>query len=231
MQAPMSIAQQLAQFNASLPAQVRLVAVSKTHPNEAILEAYATGQRIFGENKVQELERKAKELPADIQWHFIGHLQTNKVKYIAPYVSLIHGIDSLKLLKTVNKEAQKNERTIDCLLQLHIATEETKFGLSHAEAEALLAHPEFAQLQHVRIVGLMGMASFTPDAAQVRSEFASLRQSFERLRQQFFAQQSSFCELSMGMSDDYRTAIEQGSTLVRIGTAIFGSRHYTSPEN
>lgn len=202
----------------------QLVAVSKTKPPAAIQALYEQGQRIFGENKVQELVDKATYLPKDIEWHFIGHLQRNKVKYIAPFVSLIHAVDSLRLLKEINKEAKKNNRVIPCLLQFHIAQEDSKFGLNLAEAEALLQSEDYTQMQHIKIVGLMGMASFTDNQEQVLAEFGQLANYFQELKVQFFAQNDDFKELSMGMSGDYQLALEQGSTLVRIGSALFGQR-------
>ena len=204
------------------PAQ--LVAVSKTKPAAAIQALYEQGQRIFGENKVQELVDKAALLPQDIQWHLIGHLQRNKVKYIAPFVSLIHAVDSLRLLKEINKEAKKNNRIIPCLLQFHIAQEDSKFGLDLAEAKALLQSEDYAQMQHIKIVGLMGMASFTDNQEQVLAEFGQLANYFQELKAAFFAQNDDFKELSMGMSGDYQLALQQGSTLVRIGSALFGHR-------
>ena len=202
----------------------RLVAVSKTKPVEAIQEIYNLGQRIFGENRVQELVEKEALLPQDIEWHLIGHLQTNKVKYIAPFVQMIHSIDSLKLLKEVNKQALKNERVIDCLLQMHIAEEESKFGLNQQEVEELLSTLTFKEMQNVRVVGLMGMATFTNDETQVRQEFRNLSTIFHSIKSQFFADENSFKEISMGMSGDYKIAIDEGSTMVRIGSLIFGSR-------
>ena len=203
----------------------KLVAVSKTRPVETILEYYQKGHVIFGENRVQELVEKAEQLPADIEWHFIGHLQTNKVKYIAPFVSLIHSVDSMKLLREINKQAARNERTIDCLLQMKIAREETKYGLNLQGAMDILGSEEIAGLRQIRIVGLMGMATFTSDTDQVRSEFRKLRACFNDLKNSYFPDQDQFRELSMGMSDDYRIALEEGSTIVRIGSLIFGPRH------
>ncbi len=203
---------------------VKLVAVSKTKPTEAILEIYNSGHKIFGENKVQELVEKQALLPKDIEWHLIGHLQTNKVKYIASFVHLIHSIDSLKLLKEVNKQAQKHNRIIDCLLQMHIADEESKFGLDEEEATELLASDSYKQLQNVRIVGLMGMATFTDDEKQIHQEFRNLNIIFKLLKSNFFKEEDAFKEISMGMSGDYKIAIEEGSTMVRIGSLIFGSR-------
>jgi len=199
-----------------------LVAVSKTKSVEAILEAYNAGQRIFGENKVQEMVEKYEALPKDIQWHLIGHLQTNKVKYIAPFVSLIQSVDSFKLLQEINKEAAKNNRIIDCLLQIHIAKEETKFGLSFDEAKKIIFSPETKALKNIKIVGLMGMATNTDNQEQIREEFRTLHKFF--LNSQFSTINS---QLSMGMSSDYKIAIEEGSNLVRIGSAIFGERNYT----
>lgn len=204
----------------------RLIAVSKTKPAEMILEAYQAGQRLFGENKVQEMVAKHEQLPADIEWHLIGHLQSNKVKYIAPFVSMIHSVDSERLLAEIDRRAAQNGRAIDCLLQMHIAQEETKFGFSEQEAEALLESTAFAQLQHVRVVGLMGMATNTDDEQQVRREFRHLRALFEQYKQRFQGPNLDWKEVSMGMSGDYAIAVEEGSTLVRVGSAIFGDRQY-----
>ena len=222
----MSIAENITRIRSELGSKTRLVAVSKTKPVEDIMEAYDVGQRWFGENKVQELVGKYEALPKDIEWHFIGHLQTNKVKYIAPFVYLIHGVDSFKLLKTINKEAKKNGRVIKCLLQFHIAEEETKFGLDEQEADAILNDESFKTLNNVKITGVMGMATYTPDKEQVRSEFRRLKTIFNRLKDQYFSGDEDFKEISMGMSGDYRLAIEEGSTIVRIGSAVFGERHY-----
>lgn len=211
----------------SIKPGVRLVAVSKYKTVEEIKEVYDFGQRIFGENKAQEMKAKHTELPSDIEWHFIGHLQKNKVKYIAPYVSLVHSIDSLELLQEVDKEAAKSDRVIPCLLQFHIATEETKFGLDLSEAKALLESEAFSRMQHVRIDGVMGMASFTDDKEQVRKEFVHLREIFTTLRDTCFSGEGHFKEISMGMSDDYPIAMEEGATLVRIGSKIFGARDYS----
>ena len=201
----------------SIPKEVTLVAVSKTRQNSAIIEAYQLGQRIFGENKVQELVQKFEELPKDINWHMIGHLQTNKVKFIAPFVSLIHGVDSIKLLKEINKRAKQNNRVIDCLLQVHIATESTKFGFEISEVnEAINTANEY---QNIRIVGLMGMATFTDNKQQVIQEFSSLKTVFDTVKNEHIT------TLSMGMSGDYQLAIEQGSSMVRVGSAIFGHRN------
>jgi len=222
----MSIPERINEVLKAIPGEVKLVAVSKTKPNEDIMEAYEGGYRIFGENKPQELKQKHEDLPKDIEWHMIGHLQTNKVKYIAPFVSLIHAIDSFKLLKEVNKQAAKNERVIDCLLQFHIADEESKFGYSLQEVEELLNSDEYKELQSIRIVGVMGMATFTNDEQQVKSEFKNLKQNFDFLKQNYFAEEEAFCEISMGMSGDYKLAIEEGSTMVRVGSSIFGARNY-----
>ena len=213
----MSIANKLNLIKNTLDNSITLVAVSKTKPNTSILEAYNAGQRIFGENKVQELAQKAEQLPEDIQWHMIGHLQSNKVKFIAPFVSLIHGVDSLKLLKEINKRAEQNNRSIDCLLQVHIATESTKFGFGINEVESALS--EAKQFENIKIVGLMGMATFTEDTKQVTQEFKSLKTVFDTIKN------DTITTLSMGMSGDYKLAIEQGSTMVRVGSAIFGNRN------
>ena len=202
-----------------------LVAVSKTKPISSIQAMYDQGQRIFGENRVQELVEKQAVLPKDIEWHQIGHLQTNKVKYIAPFVSLIHAVDSLKLLKEINKQALKNDRIINCLLQFHIATESSKFGLNEATAKSLLERKEFEALKNIHIIGVMGMATFTDDAEQVRMEFKYLKDQYEKLKENYFLNSPSFQEISMGMSGDYQIAIEEGSTMVRIGSLLFGSRY------
>ena len=222
------IAENLKYIRTQIPENVKLVAVSKTKPIADLEEAYAAGQRDFGENKVQELTQKQPHLPNDIRWHFIGHLQTNKVKFIAPFVHLIHGVDSLKLLKEIDKQAQKNNRIIDCLLEFHIAEEETKFGLNLQEAEQVLSGivetHNCASLQNARICGVMGMATFTDDQDQIRREFRNLHQIFQILKKKYFADQPHFCEISMGMSDDFPIAVEEGSTMVRVGSTIFGSR-------
>ncbi|WP_298709334.1 YggS family pyridoxal phosphate-dependent enzyme [Chitinophaga sp.] len=210
------------------PFHAQLVAVSKTKPAESIRALYDAGQRIFGENYVQEMVEKEGLLPKDIQWHFIGHLQSNKVKYIAPFVSMIHGIDSFKLLQEVNKQAAKNGRTIDCLLQVHIATEETKFGFSEAELETVLE--QSVTLPNIRIAGLMGMASNTDDLAQVRSEFRRLKELQVAAKAKYFPVTDEFRQLSMGMSGDYTIALEEGSTLVRIGSLLFGARNYAQKQ-
>ena len=209
-----------------LPEGVRLVAVSKFHPVEALQEAYEVGQRIFGESKVQEMTMKYEALPKDIEWHFIGHLQTNKIKYMASYVSLIHGVDSYKLLAEINKQAAKAGRVIPCLLQIHIAEEETKFGFTPDECMAMLDDGTWRTLTHVQIAGVMGMATNTDDLTQVEAEFATLSALFRRMKETYFTDTPSFKEVSMGMSDDYPIAIRQGSTLIRIGSRIFGARNY-----
>lgn len=211
---------------ATVTSDVTLIAVSKTKPVSDLQEAYDAGQRIFGENKALEMRDKHQALPDDIQWHFIGHLQTNKIKYIAPFVTLIHAIDSLSLLEAVNKEAAKNNRVINCLLQFHIAQEETKFGLDMEEARAMLESESYKNLNNINICGVMGMATFTDDAAQVRDEFKSLKNIFETLKENYFKGNESFKEISMGMSDDYPIAIEEGATMVRVGSKIFGARNY-----
>jgi pyridoxal phosphate enzyme (YggS family) len=213
--------------------KVKLIAVSKTKPIEDILEAYEAGQRIFGENQVQELKEKYELLPKDIEWHIIGHLQTNKVKYIAPFVHLIHGVDSLKLLIEINKQALKNNRVIDCLLQIYIADEDTKFGLGFDEAIDLLRSEEFSELKNIRIVGLMGIASNTENKKQIKEEFYELKTLFDGIKLSYFRKEDSFKEISMGMSSDYTIAIEQGSTMIRIGSDIFGERvikHFKNTE-
>ena len=212
---------------------VKLVAVSKTKPIEDLMEAYQAGQRIFGENQVQELADKYELLPKDIEWHLIGHLQTNKVKYIAPFISLIHSVDSLKLLTEINKQAEKNNRVIDCLLQIYIADEETKYGLGFDEVIELLESQEFTELKNIRIVGVMGIATNSENQKQIKEEFYELKTLFEGLKIAYFKNESSFKEISMGMSSDYQLAIEQGSTLVRIGSDIFGERmikHFKNQE-
>lgn len=225
----MIIKNNLEQILRTIPKGCKLIAVSKTHPAETVLQAYEAGQRIFGENKVQELVAKYEALPKDIEWHLIGHLQSNKVKYVAPFVHLIHSIDSLKLLQEVDKQGSKNGRIIPCLLQVHIAQEETKFGFSAEEVETLLKSSELADLKSIQLVGLMGMASFTENHQQVRNEFKSLKALFEKLKRQPLPANVRMTELSMGMSGDYPMAIEEGSTMVRVGSAIFGNRNYTTP--
>lgn len=212
---------------ATLPENVTLIAVSKTKPVEDLQEAYDAGQRIFGENKALEMRDKHQVLPDDIKWHFIGHLQTNKIKYIAPFVTLIHSIDSASLLDAVNKEAAKNNRVIDCLLQFHIAQEDTKFGLDMEETKNMIESDNFKKMNNVRIVGVMGMATFTDDVNQVRNEFKTLKNIFDTLKDNYF-KDDSFKEISMGMSDDYPIAIEEGATMVRVGSKIFGARNYAN---
>lgn len=216
----------LNEVRATVKQGVELVAVSKFHPAALIKEAYDQGQRIFGESRVQELQTKHEALPADIQWHFIGHLQPNKVKYIAPYISLIHAVDSYKLLAEINKQAAKHDRVIPCLLELHIAQEESKYGFTPEACTALLEDGAWRALKNVQIAGLMCMASNTPDMVQVRSEFHQARVYFDELKQHFFADDPHFCERSWGMSHDYDVAMDEGATLVRVGTAIFGEREY-----
>lgn len=213
-------------INASLPEWVKLVAVSKFHPIESLHAAYDAGQRIFGESRVQELAQKNSVMPNDVQWHFIGHLQTNKVRQLVPYVSLIHSIDSLRLLECVNTEAAKIDRVVDVLLQLHVAKEETKFGFTCEECLALVASGKVDELKNVRICGVMGMATNTDDMDEVRAEFKAIKGVFDELKNNYFKDKDYYKEISMGMSDDYHVAIEEGSTLVRIGTTIFGNRNY-----
>lgn len=219
----MSIQQNLSKIKSTLPEHVTLVAVSKTKPVPDLMEAYNAGQRIFGENKIQEMVDKWEQMPKDIEWHMIGHVQTNKVKYMASFVSLIHGVDSLKLLEEINKQAKKNNRIIDCLLQIYIAEEESKFGLDEEELSVLLSSPAFKEMKNIRIVGLMGMATFTDDQNQIKKEFQHLKSIFDGLQ----SLQAANCKLqtvSMGMSGDYQLAIACGSTMVRIGSSIFGGR-------
>lgn len=222
----MSIAGNLQHVSASLPDHVTLIAVSKTKPDELIMEAYDAGQKDFGENYVQELADKQARLPKDIRWHFIGHLQSNKVKYIAPFVHLVHSVDSLKLLQEINKQALKNNRTIDCLLQVHIAQEDTKFGFSFGECKALLESADYKALGNVRLKGLMGMASNTAQETQVAREFSGLQAFFNDLK----ALYPFLEELSMGMSGDYQLAVKNGSTMIRVGSSIFGERSYPAKD-
>ena len=210
----------------AIPAHVQLVAVSKLKPASEVMAAYELGQRHFGENWAQELKEKHEQLPKDIQWHFIGHLQTNKIKYIIPYVHLIHSIDSFRLLQEVNRLAARHERVVGCLLQFHIATEETKFGFSMEECLQMLQSPEFSTLHNIEICGVMGMASLTDNTEQIHSEFRTLHSYFDRLKKDYFADSASFKEISMGMTHDYPIAIEEGSTMIRVGSAIFGARNY-----
>ena len=221
----MSIAQNLLQIKSQLPNHVTLVAVSKTKPVADLMEVYNAGQRIFGENKIQEMTEKWEQMPKDIQWHMIGHVQTNKVKFMAEYVGLIHGVDSLKLLQEINKQALKHNRVIDCLLQIYIADEETKFGLDETELEELLTSNEFKELQNIRIVGLMGMATFTNNQNQIKEEFQHLKQIFDNINSLSIINYP-LSIISMGMSGDYKLAMDCGSTMVRIGSSIFGNRNY-----
>lgn len=217
----MSIQKNLANIQESIPQHVTLVAVSKTKPVSDLLEAYEAGQRIFGENKIQEMTQKWEEMPKDIQWHMIGHVQRNKVKYMAEYVALIHGVDTLKLLKEIDKQAKKHDRIISCLLQVHIAEEDTKFGFDEVELLELTENPEFLQLQNISVTGLMGMATFTDDKDQIRREFKTLKVLYDSIS----AKIPSMNTLSMGMSGDYHIAMVEGSTMVRIGSSIFGARN------
>lgn len=223
----MSIQNSITSLLKTLPREVRLVAVSKTQPNSNIEEAYAAGQRIFGENKAQELPQKYDDLPKDIEWHMIGHMQTNKIKYIAPFVTLIHSVDSVKVLEAVNKHAAKADRIISCLLQVHIADEETKFGFDETELRALFQDDYIHSLAHIKIAGLMGMATNTEDEDKIRSEFRTLKNLFSELKK-YESENVEMKELSMGMSSDYAIAVEEGSTLIRVGSAIFGNRNYSN---
>ena len=222
----MDIQSNLKEVRAQLPPQVSLVAVSKFHPNEAILAAYETGQRIFGESKEQELSKKQASLPADIQWHFIGHLQTNKVKYIAPYIAMIHAVDSYKLLAEIDKQAAKCNRVIPCLLEIHIAEEDSKYGFSFESCREMLETTPWKELTHVCISGVMGMATNTDDESQITNEFESLHRFFTELKATYFKDCDTFKEISMGMSRDYPLAVQAGSTMVRVGSKIFGDRVY-----
>ena len=216
----MDISNNIKKYKSELPENVELVAISKTKPNEDLMEAYNAGQRVFGENKIQEMTDKAEELPDDIEWHMVGHTQRNKVKYMAPYVTLIHAVDSLKLLKEINKRAKQNERTINCLLQIKIAEEDSKFGISADEAKEILNSEALKKMENVKITGLMGMATFTDDEKQVKKEFQFLKSVFDDFQDRY----PNLKELSMGMSGDYQIAVECGSTMVRIGSSIFGAR-------
>lgn len=227
----MSISANINSITGEIPRSCKLIAVSKTQPVEKIKDAYDAGHRIFGENKVQELVPKYEALPKDIEWHMIGHLQGNKVKYIAPFVHWIHSVDSLKLLEEINKQALKANRTIQCLLQVHIAEEETKYGFSESEIQDLISSKAFSPFHNVRILGLMGMATFTDNKDQIRKEFRSLKILFEKLKVIDLPENVSMRELSMGMSGDYRIAAEEGSTMIRVGTAIFGERNYSTTHN
>ena len=222
----MDIVRNLREVRESIPENVTLVAVSKTKPANMILDLFTAGHLDFGENKVQDLLAKAAELPDGIRWHMIGHLQTNKVKYIAPFIHLVHGVDSLKLLREIDKEGRKNKRKINCLLQVHIGTEETKFGLSETDLYSVLESDDFKALEFISIRGLMGMATFTDDSEVVRKEFRNLKRIFEKAKEDFFYSIPTFSIISMGMSDDYLIAIQEGSTMIRVGSAIFGPRYY-----
>ncbi len=208
----------------TLKENVKLVAVSKFQPLEYLQEAYEAGQRVFGESQALEVRDKAQALPKDIEWHFIGHLQTNKVKYIAPFISCIESVDSLKLMQEINKQALKNDRVIDCLLQFHVAQEETKSGFTLEECEQVLSSEDFASLKNIRIIGVMGMATYTEDEKQIRKEFKTLVANFAYLKMAYFSANQDFKEISMGMTDDYQIAMSEGSTMVRVGSGIFGSR-------
>jgi PLP dependent protein len=220
----MSIEENLQTIRSSLPQGVKLVVVSKTRTNEEVMEAYDAGQRVFGENKVQELLRKQKQLPRDIEWHLIGHLQGNKVKSVVPIASVIQSVDSFRILKAIDREAFFSDKVTQCLLQIHIASEETKFGFSFHEVTAVLKSPDYSALKNIAVTGVMGMATFTDNSGQVRQEFRNLRNIFDELKQNFFKEDDHFKEISMGMSDDYQIAIEEGSTIIRIGSKIFGPR-------
>ena len=222
----MGVVENLSALKESIPEEVTLVAVSKTKPDDMIMEAYRAGHRDFGENKVQDLVGRRERLPDDIRWHMIGHLQSNKVKYLASFVHLIHGVDSLKLLGVINREALRHGRVIDCLLQMHIAREETKFGLTSDEAHDLLGSALFAEMSNVRIRGVMGMATYTENREHIRTEFQYLKRIFDEVKASFFPGAGSFDQLSCGMSGDYEVALEEGSTMVRIGSLIFGDRNY-----
>ena len=222
----MSIASQLNELKKQLPASVKLVAVSKFHSPQAVLKAYNEGQRIFGESRVQELLEKKDHLPKDIQWHFIGHLQRNKVKDIVPFITLIQGVDSTRLLREINKRGAEIDKKVHCLLQIHIAEESSKFGFSFEECRELLKSDEWHSFTHIQIEGVMGMATYTENKEQVKKEFQALSNFFQEIKNDFFANDTLFTEISMGMSDDYEIAIAEGSTLIRIGTAVFGEREY-----
>ena len=222
----MSIPDNLRKLQSETPDHVSIIAVSKRKSVEDILEAYNAGHRVFGENRVQELIEKQPLLPGDIQWHMVGHLQSNKVKYLAGFVDLIHSVDSLKLLQTIDREALKNERVISCLLQVHISDEESKFGLTGDELPEMVGSPDFQSLNNIRIAGVMGMATFTQDMEKVGSEFRYLKKVFANLKEKYFSEDPDFREISMGMSGDYKLAIEEGSTMIRLGTIIFGPRNY-----
>ena len=217
----MSIADNISKLKEKLPSQVKLIVVSKTRTEEELMEVYRTGQRQLGESRVQELLPKYEALPKDIEWHLVGHLQTNKVKHIASFIHMVHSIDSLKLLKQLEKEAAKHRRVIDCLLQLNIAEEQSKFGLSFEEACSLLESSDYKEMKHIRICGLMGMGTFTEETSQTHKEFRQLHAYFRKIKKKYFPEDEAFCELSMGMSDDYEIAIEEGSSMIRVGSAVF----------
>ncbi|HCO68110.1 MAG TPA: YggS family pyridoxal phosphate-dependent enzyme [Dysgonomonas sp.] len=222
----MNPASNLTEIKSNIPPHVKLVAVSKFHPKETVAEVYNAGQRVFGESRVQELDAKQAQLPSDIEWHLIGHLQTNKIKVIMPYIHTIQSVDSWKLLQEINKYASRINRRINCLLEIHIAKEESKFGFTFDSCREMLENEEWKGLGHISITGLMGMATYTDDTDVVRSEFRALKHFFDEIKGKYFSQDTQFRELSMGMSHDYRIAIEEGSTIVRIGTSIFGEREY-----
>lgn len=222
----MSVKDNLLKIRQGIPSNVTLIAVSKTKPTEDILEAYQAGQRVFGENKAQEMKEKYALLPKDIQWHMIGHLQENKVKYIVPFVSMIHSVDSLKILLAINKRALLCNRVVDCLFEMDISHEESKFGLSMEELVSILSSEKYKQMENIRICGLMGIGSITEDKEQTRKEFRTLKEMFLEIKQKFFSNSEYFSQISMGMSSDYDLAIQEGSTMVRIGSSIFGARNY-----
>jgi pyridoxal phosphate enzyme (YggS family) len=221
----MSISENLNNIKSSIPEHVTLVAVSKTKPVSDLMEAYNTGQRVFGENKIQEMVEKHEQMPKDVEWHMIGHVQSNKVKYMAPFVSLIHGVDNFKLLKEINKQAKKHNRIIDCLLQIKIAEEDSKFGMSSKDASEIIQSQVFSELKNIKVVGVMGMASFTDDENQIKDEFNRLKSTFDDLKN-LKSENCDFKIVSMGMSGDYQLAIDCGSTMIRVGSSIFGSRNY-----
>ena len=220
----MNIAENIKKLSKELPWNVKIIPVSKRQPSERIQAAYDSGQRIFGENRVQDLKGRYEQFPKDIEWHFIGHLQKNKVKFIAPYIKVIHSCDSFQLLKKINSEAQKNERIINCLLQIHIAEEESKFGLSCEEAIEIVASDELARLKNIRITGLMAMATNTNDNNKIRVEFVRLKECFDNIKKKYFSDKDYFKEISAGMSSDYPIAVQEGSTMIRVGSLIFGER-------
>ncbi|MCD4794311.1 MAG: YggS family pyridoxal phosphate-dependent enzyme [Bacteroidales bacterium] len=222
----MCISENILKIKSNIPQNVKLIAVSKTKPNEDILEAYNSGHKLFGENKVQDIVKKYEDLPKDIEWHFIGHLQRNKVKFIVPFVRLIHAVDSLKLLKKINDEAAKNKRIVNCLMQIHIARESSKFGLDINELREILSSEEYSSMENIEIEGLMGMATYTDNKEIIKNEFVFLSKCFKEIKNEFFSNTDNFKEISMGMSDDYDIAVESGSTMVRVGSIIFGERNY-----